>query len=250
MKKVHLMTGFFLFFATTSHGRAIDYSHWNRAVETAEHAMPSLPCDIHETEQVKDMDGRVVDTSATHIQIIQTGTETIDLCLKSRMENGRDRTLEFQPRFAEHKPQILSDIKDGGLFNRRIMAGIQFTGMTLAGCEAVYQFTVTIAGIRFLGTARIDTRTGCAVASRVSADHFQPESISRDGTVLSHYVETTQYCNNPATWFPEEITETMDIRIKGRFSSFSGKVRTQTRISGCSPVIPAPKPIPTAGDAL
>ena len=237
MNAIVIMTGLLVFLTATGYAGSIDYSYWNRAIVIAERESLPLPSEIRVTEQVTDDAGKPVETSVTHIRVTRSDSGAPDLSLVSRQENGKDQTERFKKAFPDHKPDVLETIEAGGLFERQAFSAIRFTGMILDSSEAVYHFTAEAEAIPLTGTVRVDIRTGCAVYSRVAADQIPSGHVSDKNVVLANYVETLIFSNDPNAWFPRKSTETMDIRITGHFSSFNGRIRTETVISptGLSP---------------
>lgn len=231
MKKYHILLGIlFIIISVCSidpeaWGRSVDQTYWNKAFEIAEKNQKWVPKNIYETETIFDQNGNQVELNETHIRINGVHLSKPDLLLISRMKNNQDITNDFQMEFNDLKNDVTQELVENDFFEKETMDYITFLDLNIEGKEAIYRFNLNVENESFTGLARIHTQTGCPIYLELKSD-----CLAEDDIELTQYVETTRYNNDPGNWYAVKISETMNITIKGFFSSFQGKVKTLVRL--------------------
>lgn len=230
MKKHYFIIGllFFIYFtsyvSSSVYGQSIESigrTYWDRAVEIAEKNRQWVPENIYETETVFDQQGNQVEINETHVRITGIQSARQDLVLISRKTNDEDITTEFQKEFNELKPEIIQKLREDGIFAKSTLPLITLTDLKIEENLAVYRFKLTVENEVFTGIAKIHIQSGCPLFLEIRAERLVEEDWE-----LTRYVETTTFNDDPDQWYALKINETMNVKIKGFFSSFKGKIRT------------------------
>ncbi len=209
--------------ALTAPASTIDTTYWDRAVEIAEANHCLAPLTIIETETVSDPKGKPLQDNVTHLQVVKKNGDDLDIQLISRKENGKDATEMFYKDFIANKQEIVAELEEEGLFAKSARHLITLTDLDLQDNRATYTFTMTLEGVEFSGQADIDTRSGHAVYTQVTTP-----LMAEDGAVISNYEEITYFKKDGDRWYPEKVIEHMEIELGGFFSSFKGRVHSET----------------------
>lgn len=209
--------------ALPAHASPIDTTYWDRAVEIAEANHCLVPLTIIESETVSDPKGKLLQDNVTHLQVVKKGGDALDIKLVSRKENGEDATETFYKDFIANKQETVAELEEESLFAKCARHLITLTDLDLQGNRATYTFRMTVEGVEFSGRADIDTRSGHAVYTQVTTP-----LMAEDGVVISNYEEITHFKKDGDRWYPEKVIEHMEIELGNVFSSFEGRVHSET----------------------
>lgn len=203
----------------------LDRSHWDRAVGVAEKNQCWKPGKIITMETVFDDSGKQVAETRSELQLAQHPRP--ELTLISYTENGKDKTASAAREFNTHKQDILEDLELDSLFQGGL--GIKLTSMEIQGSTAIYTFTLIVEKIEFKGHGKIDIPSGAAFYTQITCEQMEEEDH-----LITEYKEITHYSKNPKEWYPEKSIETMGIKTKALFFSFTGRVREETHLTDYS----------------
>ncbi len=203
----------------------LDRSHWDRAVGIAEKNQCWKPGKIRTMETVFDNKGKQVAETRSELQLARHPRP--ELTLVSYTENGKDKTASAAREFNTHKQDFLEELEKNSLFQGAL--GIKLTSMEIQGSTAIYTFTLNVEKVEFKGHAKIDIPSGAAFYTQITCLQMEDEDY-----LIFDYKAITHYSRDPRKWYPEKSIETMGIKTKGFFSSFTGRVREETNLTDYS----------------
>jgi hypothetical protein len=210
---------------TSLSAEEIDLSYWQKAVETAAVHKCMIPSEVIQTECIFDRNEKLVEKTRTHLTVFEDSNNTLDIKLISHMLNNEDKSKAFEKELQENKQDILTAIREGGLFTGEIQKHLAFTNLKVNDNQATYLLTLNSDGIELKGTVITDIEKGYAISTELISEMMKEDSVT-----IRNFKQTMTYEYNGKKWYPIKMVEVMEIDVKSLFSPFKGSVSKQVSL--------------------